>query len=150
MRNFPRLLCILLLATQVLPFGALYRYGVADLLRGVTDEIRGLPLPEKKARIRSLITRIDYYLTGPSEGPEGAASADSEGLFRTSPLWVITRIQAKAPESGDSGALRAIPYNRMRNGSGMDVIGSAGRIRTCDLKVMSLASYLTAPPRVNG
>lgn len=27
------------------------------------------------------------------------------------------------------------------------LFGSAGRIRTCDLKVMSLASYLTAPPR---
>ncbi|OPZ56975.1 MAG: hypothetical protein BWY88_01281 [Synergistetes bacterium ADurb.Bin520] len=109
---------------------------VADLLRGFTDEIRDLPLSEKKARIRSLITRIDYYLTSPSEGPEGAESPDSEGLFRTSALWVITRINAKAPESGDSGALRAIPYNLSAESSGMGFCGSpASRHRRMSLAV---------------
>ncbi len=29
----------------------------------------------------------------------------------------------------------------------IDLFGSGGRIRTCDLRVMSPTSYLTAPPR---
>jgi hypothetical protein len=123
---------------------------IADFLRDFTDEIRDLPLPEKKARIRSVIGRLTHNHLPPSGGAESGLASCTEGRFRTSGILVMTRINAKAPESGDSGAFRANSHNQVRSGSGMDCIGSAGRIRTYDLKVMSLASYLTAPPRVNG
>lgn len=122
---------------------------ISDFLRDFTDEIRDLPMPEKKAKIRSVIGRITYNHFPPSDGVGDGPGGSSDGHSRTRTILVIARFNAKTPESVDSGALRANPYNQSGSGSGLACIGSAGRIRTCDLKVMSLASYLTAPPRVS-
>ena len=122
---------------------------IADFLRAFTEGIRGLPMAEKKARIRSVIGRLTHNHLPPSEGPESALASCTEGRFRTSRILVMTRINSKPPESADSGGLSAESHNQMASGSGREVVGSAGRIRTCDLKVMSLASYRTAPPRVH-
>lgn len=61
----------------------------------------------------------------PPEYDSGAALSGCDGgLFRTFPVLVIIRINAKAPESGDSGALRGKSHNQMEIGSGLKDFGS--------------------------
>jgi hypothetical protein len=85
---------------------------VADLLRDFTDEIRDLPLPEKKARIRSVIGRTDYNLTRPSDGVPVAEDGAGERLFRTSGVLVITRINAKPRNRQIPGLSGLIPITK--------------------------------------
>jgi len=103
---------------------------IADFLRAFTEGIRGLPMAEKKARIRSVIGRLTHNHLPPSEGPESALASCTEGRFRTSRILVMTRINSKPPESADSGGLSAESHNQMASGSGREVVGSAGPVRT--------------------
>ncbi len=70
----------------------------------------------------------------------GSSEASLQGDDR--PRWYIA-----APSNDDVAQFRRLPRNqKIRSISGLDGY-SGGRIRTCDLRVMSPTSYLTAPPR---
>ena len=58
---------------------------------------------------------------GTSESAKEHPKKDSS---RTRAILVIAGINAKTPESVDSGVFRANPYNQMGNGSGLGCIGS--------------------------
>ena len=70
-----------------------------------------------------------------AEAVQSAHAGDGQGLTAQSKTPVVTGVCANPDE-------RSQPSSRDRNGG--------DRIRTCDLEVMSLASYRTAPPRVMG
>ena len=70
----------------------------------------------------------------PASFVSGADRSGSQGaLFRTFPVLVIARFNAKAPESGDSGASGRKSHNQMEFGSGLRELGSPagahGRMR---------------------
>jgi len=97
---------------------------IADFLRDFTEEIRDLPLADKKARIRSVIDRITYNHL-PASSDLGADRSGSQGaLFRTFPVLVIARFNAKAPEQGCSGASGRKSHNHLEVGSGLRELGS--------------------------
>lgn len=77
-----------------------------------------------------------------------AGDGSQEGSCRTKEILVKVQISNRPAESADSAGLRTDSHNQTGSGSAFGILGSAERIRTSDLKVMSLASYQTAPPRV--
>jgi hypothetical protein len=54
---------------------------IADFLRAFTEEIRGLPMAEKKAQIRSVIARLTHNHFPASEGTESARASCTKGHF---------------------------------------------------------------------
>jgi site-specific DNA recombinase len=110
---------------------------VADFLRDFTTEIRDLPLLEKKARIRSVIGRMTLNQTLASGTVFDAGDGPEEGDCRTRGVLVKVHVSNRPAESADSAGLSTECLNQPGVSSAIERLGSAERIRTSDLKVMS-------------
>lgn len=100
---------------------------VAEFLRALTTEIRALPLPERKTKIASVVTRVVVNRLDPSDGvDEGPPRCDGAHV-RTRAISVDIQMRSRPAESVDSASLRADRVNRTGGGSDLGLAGSPAR-----------------------
>ena len=105
-----------------------------------------MPSGSRLGRPNYAMTNQSHLIEQPRLQPQRALSAGQYRCWTTRPpSFPRTRVGRKFREE----ALPSIvPRNTKTLGFPGPSLSSGGRIRTCDLRVMSPTSYQTAPPRV--